>query len=81
MEKTFGVRLRLKTLKLSVYVKRGPFMVRRDALEPYDPDYPLNWLRTNFPNEEPARWGFRAIRYPRDRAPDIYESEFHYRRI
>lgn len=40
---SFGVRLRVVAIKLPVWVKRGSMLVRREALDPNDPDHPYNY--------------------------------------
>lgn len=33
------------TIEMSVWVKRGLMMVRRDELPSNDPDHPYNWIK------------------------------------
>lgn len=50
-------RVRLTAVKMSRWVKRGPSLVRRDALDLDDPDHPSNWFAANFPGVNSWEFG------------------------
>jgi len=65
--KSFGVRLRVKKIKISSYVKLGPMLVLREALEPNHPELPYNWIKNNI-GVDPEDFGIMSP-YHFDRNP------------
>jgi len=72
-EKTFGVRLRVKTISIPHWVKRGNMLIARDALDGNDPDHPYNWIRNTF-GVRPEEFGIYPPLLPiRPRESFFYE--------
>ena len=50
-------------IEIPVWVKRGSLNVRRDCLEPNDPDQTYNWMKTNYPDVNPEDYGIKHPLY------------------
>lgn len=46
--KSFGVRLRVKTINVPTWYTHGGIMVNRDALSPDHPEHTYNWIVRTF---------------------------------
>jgi hypothetical protein len=46
-------------IEISVWVKRGPMMVRRSALDGDDPDHPYNYIQSKY-GVDPEDFGIKA---------------------
>jgi hypothetical protein len=69
-QKTFGVKLRVKFIKMSTYVKDGSMLVLRTALDRDHPEYPYNWIMRTFGGAvRPEEFGFFK---PRRRASEDF---------
>lgn len=67
-KQTFGTRLRVKTINMSHWVRRGNMLISRESLNGDDPDHPYNWIKTNFPGVDPCDFGIC-------KPPPIYKFE------
>jgi hypothetical protein len=52
------------TLQMTTFVKRGPMLVRRSALDLSDPDHPVNVIERL--GGDPDLYGYGAARLERD---------------
>jgi hypothetical protein len=64
--KAFGVKLRVKNIKITTYVLRGNMFVLRASLDIDDPDHPYNWIRDKI-GVDPEDFGIcRPSRFDED---------------
>ena len=56
---SFGVRLRVKSIKMPTWYHDGAKYIRRSAIEPNHPESQQNWIRKNL-GIEPEPWMIKS---------------------
>lgn len=70
--KTFGIRVRVKEIKLPTWVQlAGGRMCLRWALSPWDPEYPYNWIKREI-GVDPEDFGVHLPTSPREVLDEFY---------